>query len=313
MRVEGDTELLDNALVLFRYIQGKDAFEAYYKRFLAKRLLLDRNSSRDNEERVLENLKLECGHEFTKNLESMFQDIKLSMDLNIEFKEFEKGSHRLPINVKVIQQSIWPTSPASDIMLPPQMLKSQQLFEKFYTLKHKGKKLLWQNSLSSCTLTAHFSTGTKELVMTLFQAAIVLLFHDSIRLDFKQMMKSLNLDEKELNRSLSPLLACKLLLLEGNTYRCNPEFASVGPKFKVPKAAVDQMIEETKGVEEKLFQNRQHQLDAAIVRIMKEKKTCSHIDLITELLSQLNFPIDVSFYSNMKLYMVYSLPLISFL
>jgi cullin-4 len=137
--------------------------------------------------------------------------------------------------------------------------------------------------------------GTKELVMTVFQAAIILLFHDQSQLTLKQMMKSLNLDEKELTRSLSPLLGCKLLLLKGDKYKINPAFTSVGPKYKVPKAAVDQTIEETKGVEEKLFQNRQHQIDAAIVRIMKEKKTSSHIDLVTELLHQLNFPVDVSF------------------
>lgn len=84
---------------------------------------MDRSSSRENEGRVIEKLKLECGHEFTKNLESMFQDIKLSMDLNTDFKEFEKETPRMPINVKVIQQSIWPASPASDILLPPAVCK----------------------------------------------------------------------------------------------------------------------------------------------------------------------------------------------
>lgn len=32
-------------MTLFRYIQGKDVFEAFYKKDLAKRLLLDKSSS----------------------------------------------------------------------------------------------------------------------------------------------------------------------------------------------------------------------------------------------------------------------------
>lgn len=104
--------------MLFRYIQSKDAFEAYYKRFLAKRLLLDRSSSYETENHVLEKLKLECGHDFTKNLESMFSDIQISTDLNNEFKNFKTQEPRLPIHVKVIAQAIWPTYPVAKIRLP---------------------------------------------------------------------------------------------------------------------------------------------------------------------------------------------------
>lgn len=43
---EEETEhVLDKVMTLFRYIQGKDVFEAFYKKDLAKRLLLDKSSS----------------------------------------------------------------------------------------------------------------------------------------------------------------------------------------------------------------------------------------------------------------------------
>lgn len=32
--------LFDKVMLLFRYLQGKDTFEAFYKKLLAKRLLL---------------------------------------------------------------------------------------------------------------------------------------------------------------------------------------------------------------------------------------------------------------------------------
>jgi cullin-4 len=115
---EVDMSVLNSALVLFRYIQSKDAFEAYYKRFLAKRLLLDRSVSDEIETHVLEKLKLECGYEFTKNLETMFKDTQISNELNTEFKGHEKKKARLPINVKVIAQATWPTYPNNNIRLP---------------------------------------------------------------------------------------------------------------------------------------------------------------------------------------------------
>ena len=46
-------------------------------------------------------------------------------------------------------------------------------------------------------------------------------------------------------------------------------------------------MEEQKDTEERVFQDRQYQIDAAIVRIMKMRKSLSHSLLISELYHQL--------------------------
>lgn len=51
--------------------------------------------------------------------------------------------------------------------------------------------------------------------------------------------------------------------------------------------------EEQKATEERVYQDRQYQIDAAIVRIMKMRKTLSHNLLISELYIQLKFPVKV--------------------
>ena len=53
--------MLDSVLTLFRYIQGKDVFEAFYKKDLAKRLLLGKSASIDAERLMITKLKTECG------------------------------------------------------------------------------------------------------------------------------------------------------------------------------------------------------------------------------------------------------------
>jgi cullin-4 len=48
---------LEQCLALFRFIQGKDIFEAFYKKDLAKRLLLSKSASIDSEKSMLTKLK----------------------------------------------------------------------------------------------------------------------------------------------------------------------------------------------------------------------------------------------------------------
>lgn len=62
------------AIVSYHYYpQGKDVFEAFYKKDLAKRLLLGRSASMDAEKLMITKLKAGCGGNFTANIEGMFR------------------------------------------------------------------------------------------------------------------------------------------------------------------------------------------------------------------------------------------------
>jgi cullin-4 len=59
-KTASDAELeaiLDDILMLFRFIEGKDIFQAFYKRDFAKRLLLNKSASSDMEKLMLTKLK----------------------------------------------------------------------------------------------------------------------------------------------------------------------------------------------------------------------------------------------------------------
>jgi cullin 4 len=96
-------------LEIFRFIQGKDVFEAFYKKDLAKRLLLNKSASVDTEKLMIQKIKegsssvlfthacmhatdiggifcIECGAAFTGKLEGMFKDIDLARDIMVSFK-----------------------------------------------------------------------------------------------------------------------------------------------------------------------------------------------------------------------------------
>lgn len=50
--------VLDKSMVIFRFLQEKDVFERYYKQHLAKRLLLNKSVSNDNEKNMISKLKV---------------------------------------------------------------------------------------------------------------------------------------------------------------------------------------------------------------------------------------------------------------
>jgi len=52
--------------------------------------------------------------------------------------------------------------------------------------------------------------------------------------------------------------------------------------------------EEAKEQEDRLKEDRRFQIEAMLVKIMKDRKTLSHSDLMAELLLKVNFPLDTS-------------------
>lgn len=82
MDMEG---VLNQVMKLFRYLHEKDIFEAFYKKMLSKRLLLNRSASYETEKMMLNKLRAECGSNFTSKLEGMFQDVELSRDITTAY------------------------------------------------------------------------------------------------------------------------------------------------------------------------------------------------------------------------------------
>merc|ERR1719277_1752569 len=126
-------KILDKIMVIFRFIHGKDVFEAFYKKDLAKRLLVGKSASVDCEKSMLSKLKAECGAGFTSKLEGMFKDMELSRDINVAFKNHLDNlvdsvmttGDKIDLTVSVLSMAFWPTYPVMNVLIPPYMLKYQ--------------------------------------------------------------------------------------------------------------------------------------------------------------------------------------------
>jgi cullin 4 len=62
-------------------------------------------------------------------------------------------------------------------------------------------------------------------------------------------------------------------------------------RIKINQIQIQETPEESKRTNEQVMQDRQHQIDAAIVRVMKSRKHLSHPLLLGEVMPQLKFSV----------------------
>jgi len=298
--------LLDQVMAIFRFINGKDVFEAFYKKDLAKRLLLSKSASIDAEKAMISKLKTECGANFTNKLEGMFKDIDLSKDIMDAFNESKYKDELkagIDLHVYVLTTGYWPPYTPVEIKLPKELTEYQDVFKQFYLSKYSGRRLVWQHSLGHCTLKAFFPKGKKELSVSLFQTIVLMLFNDAEELSCKEILEATGLDDSkgELKRTLQSLACGKVRVLvkepkgipvnENDKFRFRNDFSAKLHRIKINSIQMKETIIENIKTKQNVFQDRQYQIDAAIVRIMKTRKKLSHNLLISELYNQLKFPI----------------------
>jgi cullin 4 len=300
---------LDCVLTLFRFIDSKDVFEAFYKKDLSKRLLHDKSASHDLEKAMISKLKTECGSQFTSKLEGMYRDIESSKDLIASFRHLSRNradtqnrdADAVELNAFVLEAARWPlTSQLAEIKLPRQLLEYQESYKQFYLSKHAGRKLTWQHFDGSCVVKASFTKGTKILTLSLYQTVVTVLFSDVDQLSYNEIAESSGIESKELKRTLLSLACGKVRLLqkqpkgpridETDSFLFNSTLTHKQMRIKINAIQMKETVEENKGTTEKVFQERGYQIDASLVRIMKTRKTLHHAALIAEVYNQLKFP-----------------------
>lgn len=300
-----DAELdrqLDQALELFRFIEGKDAFEAFYKKDLARRLLMGRSASQDAERNMLTKLRGECGSNFTHNLEQMFKDQELAKDEMESYKQWCQGSadRRTPLDLQVmiLSAAAWPTYPDVRLNLPDEVATQIERFDKFYKNKHTGRVLTWKHSLAHCAIKATFQKGVKELLVSAYQAVVLIMFNNVPAdgfLAYEQIATGTGLQGGDLDRTLQSLACGKARVLSKHpkgrevkptdTFTFNKAFTDPKYRVKINQIQLKETKEENKATNERIAQDRRFETQAAIVRIMKSRKSMGHAELVAEVIN----------------------------
>lgn len=178
--------------------------------------------------------------------------------------------------------------------LPYELQQSIEVFKDFYSSRAQHRKLTWIYSLGQCQVQSKFDSKTMELILSTFQAAVLMLFNDHLTLKFEEMQSKLQIPEDDLSRALYSLACAKHMILtkapegkqinSGDSFTLNTSFSDKMRKIKVPLPAQ----EDKKKVHEEVDKDREYLMDAAIVRIMKSRKQMHHHQLVHEVVQQLN-------------------------
>lgn len=286
-------ELLTKCVQLFEHITDKDYFSNIYRSKLAKRLLYDDTASDDAERSMIAKLKMLCGAQFTSKMEGMINDLRTAAEVQ---RKFEQTSPTLTIefSVQVLAISYWPTYPSHNVPLPATLASAISTFNAFYDRETKHRNLKWMNSLGSMTVTARLPTGRSyDFVCSTYQGCTLMLFNERSMLTFAELRGMLQMDEETCKRLLASLSLSKVKVLEktGNPKAVEAEDSfTVKDNFesKMRKIRLPQPSSEETAVEKRVEEDRSIAIEAAIVRVMKSRKSLNHNELVQEVLGMLS-------------------------
>jgi cullin 3 len=317
--------ILDSGILLLQYLANKDTFETYYKRHMAKRLLTKKSASREIERQMLSKMKMKIGNQFTQKLEALISGVEVSDEWNNKYKEHVKGlgevdRNRMDLDCRILATNTWPfeslnkpeeDATRKDCVYPASVEVVRQKFQQFYLDKHTGRKLTWMAGMGDADMRATFTNNGKtrryEINVSTYGMIILMLFNDleaGQSLTFEEIAAETNIPKPDLIRnlqSLSLVAKWRVLRKEPASKEVNPTdrffyndaFTSQFVKIKVNTVAGGggnrvESNAERRETQKKTEEDRTIVVQAAIVRIMKSRKTLTHSQLMTETLGQLS-------------------------
>jgi len=146
------------------------------------------------------------------------------------------------------------------------------------------------------------SQAKKHIIcVNTYQMCILMMFNNSSQLSYSEIQAETLIPERELTRALQPLAIGKpsqRILIKhpkskdiepGHVFQVNEAFTSQFHRVKIQQASARQGESEPERSEtkRKVDEDRKHEIEACIVRIMKSRQQLNHNQLVAEVVDQL--------------------------
>ena len=190
--VKGDRdaleELVDHLATLFSFLEDKDLFLMVYRQQLARRLLQEAYEDFEMEKNLITRLKVTCGMQQMNQMQGMLQDYQAVKEEAKEFDAFvesspntELGHANFDFSIQCLKTANWPMYLDIKLQMPPQINDKFEQFNRFYTNKHKRRKISIQFSLGESIVAMYVPQKPKphELKLSTLGMFILLLFNES--------------------------------------------------------------------------------------------------------------------------------------
>merc|ERR1719180_364933 len=247
----------------------------------------------------------------------------LSNTVNEEFRCRVTQPVGIDLSVRVLTTGFWPGQNAPPpINLSRVPSQAFDVFKNFYLAKHSGRILTLQPSAGTADLNALFfgkkkgegedeggaaggeggKTKKHILCVNTYQMVLLLMFNTRDKVTYEEMQSETMIPDRELTRALQPLSVGKSsqrILVKSpkskeieptHTFSINEAFTSQFHRVKIQQASAraGEAEPERNETRKKVDEDRKHEIEACIVRIMKSRKQLQHNQLVTEVVEQLN-------------------------
>ena len=312
MRMEEQSMIINNIVFIYSYLAEKDIFEQHYQQYLSQRLLNNQSASNFFEKDMIARLKTACGYQWTAKLEGMLKDVETSREMPPHHMP-----HGFELSAIVCTSGNWPDIVNTAVILPPNIAAAADRFTAAYKNKFSGRKLMWRFDQGSAEVEVRFSAKVKRLlVVSTYQMLILHCFSDSAvaARSFREIRDAI-VGPNEQAYAAAKVNICNALLSlahpecavlekkpnnkaleDDHLFRLNNKFSSKLLRVKIPTHSLYSVNTVDDSVQKAaIIRQRSYMAQAAIVRIMKIRKTLEHSKLMAEVIAQLKarFTIDL--------------------
>lgn len=310
---------LNCVILLFRYLRDKDVFETFYKQHLQRRLLGGRSASDEAERMMIAKLKSECGYQFTSNIEGMFTDLTNSRALMAAYTKALRERRRkltaeasepsrvvltdaingVELHATVLTTVHWPNSHEPPCTLPKEVQPTAHHFKDWYLQSHSGRLLRWHTAQGTAEIGLKYANRRYEIVASTYQMAMLCQYNgiETPSLTYRQIADATTVPEAECKRHLLSLTTplARILIKErkgkdikdDDVFRLNLAFKSPKLRNRIKLITMKSATGGTSAAASTelpahVLAQRNNMIDAAVVRIMKSRKSLQHMALIAE-------------------------------
>lgn len=169
--------------------------------------------------------------------------------------------------------------------------------------------MTWITSLGHCLL--HYThpkvikvnKGNKDLILSLHQTLVLLLFNNSSQLTTREIKAATLLSDDELIRTLQSISVSKTRILkkvpfskeikDDDSFTLDESFTHSQRRITVNSIQASQTAKESSETTKRVYEDRVYLLDCCIVRIMKADRKLTFKELVLKCFEGLKFPVEV--------------------
>lgn len=153
--------------------------------------------------------------------------MSLSKDLTDQFKSRMEQNHDdldISFSIMVLGTNFWPLNPPPhDFVIPQEILTTYDRFQRYYQMKHSGRKLTWLWNYSKNELRTNYTNQKYILMTSTFQSAILLQYNRNDTLSLEEIFVATSIPKEHLVQVLALLVKAKVLVNEErDQYDLNP-------------------------------------------------------------------------------------------